>query len=255
MPSLAANVRAKTAWHAMRPTRPTCAHLPDLRRRLWRRRPPFWSRRWPAPHGRRGSPPGVATDHAQRCGHDEGKVSVPRGHLIGGQQSEDDGDAGGAREETERRRRRDEARVQPPPGSRRVLGEDVLAPAYSPEAESPWGMRSRSRGRGASMPMAACPGRRLIATVEAAMMRIDRDRAHRRPRRSSHVPQSMAPISRRMKETATIPKVAMSCTNSEDSGKKTAPMTVDKPAHAKFHAPRRTESMSLRCPLKDMARP
>ena len=87
---------------------------------------------------------------------------------------------------------------------------NVPAPAYSPEAEKPWIIRRTSRQIAAAIPIVLWPGKNAMINVEPDMMRIDHERADRRPYLSPQIPQIRPPMGRRMKDIAKIAKAEIS---------------------------------------------
>src|SRR6478735_12232634 len=100
------------------------------------------------------------------------------------------------------------------------------APAYSPDAEKPWTTRTTRRRMGAQMPMELYPGIRAMQKVAPDMIRIDRERAVRRPTRSPMWPQTKPPSGRTRNEIAKRANVSRRAVWGLDSGKKTAAMVA-----------------------------
>ena len=65
-----------------------------------------------------------------------------------------------------------------------------------------------------------------MKNVDPDMMRIDHDRAQRRPHLSPHAPHTTAPTGRRTKDMANTANVDINWTDLSASGKKARPMTV-----------------------------
>ena len=75
-------------------------------------------------------------------------------------------------------------------------------------------------------PIVLWPGRNAIRNVEPDMMRIDQERADRRPYLSPQTPQMRPPIGRRMKDIAKIANAEISWMFLSSDGIKTMPMTA-----------------------------
>src|SRR5699024_5930682 len=100
------------------------------------------------------------------------------------------------------------------------------APAYSPDAEKPWTIRITSSSAGASSPIWAYDGRKAMRKVDPDMIRIDQDKAQRRPNLSPNCPQIIPPSGRTKNDMAKMPHAASNPAVMAAWGKKTTAMVV-----------------------------